>query len=491
MPTVAEPVVQTKEGRLRGHGTEHGYRFLGIPYAAPPDEAGWFAAPVRHAPWDGVREAASYGATAPQPDRGVTIIPEPLVPGDNCLNLNVFTPEFGRARLPVLVWIHGGGFFGGCNASPWYVGTSFARDGIVLVSVNYRLGAEGFLLIGDAPANRGVLDWVTALEWVQDNIEAFGGDPSRVTIAGQSAGGAACATLLAVPRARGLFRGAVCMSGSVGMELSLESAAEVARLTAAELGVEEDRDAFEHVPSGTLVAAQQVVMERRRPSGETLEAMIGRPGLAYAPVVDGEVVTERPLEVASSARAKEVTVMASTTVHEFNMALTTADWVTEEALRSALVGNGAPVALVNEYLRRHGAEPPQVIAGQVMTDRTFRVPAQQLLGAVADAGGTSYGYEFRWAPSEGRFAGISVHCLDIPFAFGVLGAEGVRQVAGDSPPKALADVLHGAFVSFVRELTPGWPAFDGLQCPMRILGPDAVQTEEGPLALEVGMWAGK
>jgi len=296
MANATDPVVQTKEGRLRGHKADQGYRFLGIPYAAPPDKAGWFSAPVRHEPWDGVREATSYGATAPQPDRGITIIPEPLVAGDNCLNLNVFTPELGSAGLPVFVWIHGGGFFGGCNASPWYVGTSFARDGIVLVSINYRLGAPGFLLLRNAPSNRAVLDWVTALEWVQDNIEAFGGDPAKVTIGGQSAGGGACATLLAVPRAEGLFRGAICMSGSVGMELSLESAAEVASLTAAELGIVEDRDAFEQVPSeaggGSAVCHGASSAQRRgsrgansndKPSRDPVRAGRGRRSAHWAP----------------------------------------------------------------------------------------------------------------------------------------------------------------------------------------------------------------
>ena len=119
----------------------------------------------------------------------------------------MFTPDLGAASLPVLVWIHGGGFTGGCNASPWYRGGPFARDGVVLVSINYRLGAEGFLEIPGAPANRAVRDWVRALEWVRENIAAFGGDPARVTIGGQSAGGAACATLLGVPAARDLFRG--------------------------------------------------------------------------------------------------------------------------------------------------------------------------------------------------------------------------------------------------------------------------------------------
>src|SRR2546430_10589499 len=140
------------------------------------------------------------------------LLPEPIIAGDSDVNLNGFTADLGGARLPVLVWIHGGGFFGGGNASPWYRGGPFARDGVVLVSINYRLGAEGFLEVPGAPANRAVRDWVRALEWVQENIAAFGGDPGPVTIAGQSAGGAACAALLGVPAGPRLFRRAAWLS---------------------------------------------------------------------------------------------------------------------------------------------------------------------------------------------------------------------------------------------------------------------------------------
>src|SRR5580698_7981797 len=140
-----EVIARTKQGSLRGVSDGDALRFLGIPFAQSPATAGRFAAPVPHPGWDGVRDALDYGATSPQPDRGITIIPEPIIPGDNELNLNVFTPDLGTANLPVFVWIHGGGYFGGCSASPWYRGGPFARDGVVLVSVNYRLGAEGFL----------------------------------------------------------------------------------------------------------------------------------------------------------------------------------------------------------------------------------------------------------------------------------------------------------------------------------------------------------
>src|SRR5207248_2099650 len=174
--------------------------FLGIPYAAPPLGEHRFAPPAPHEPWSGTRECFAYGPTAPQRDPGITIIPEPVEPGDDYLNLNVFTPDL-TGKLPVFVWIHGGGFVSGCNRSPWYRGTRFARDGVVLVSIGYRLGVEGFLDIEGAPPNRAVLDWIAALQWVQENIANFGGDPSKVSIGGQSAGSAACLTLMVNPHA--------------------------------------------------------------------------------------------------------------------------------------------------------------------------------------------------------------------------------------------------------------------------------------------------
>ncbi|HEY7946437.1 MAG TPA: carboxylesterase family protein, partial [Acidimicrobiales bacterium] len=159
-----DPMISTEQGTVRGTVEQDTFAFLGIPYAAPPVGEGRFSPPQPPRRWDATRDAVTYGATALQPLQDFTLIPEPLVEGDNCLNLNVFTPSPGRTNLPVLVWIHGGGFFAGCNASPWYRGESFARDGVVLVSINYRLGIEGFLPVEDGGVNRGVLDWLAALE---------------------------------------------------------------------------------------------------------------------------------------------------------------------------------------------------------------------------------------------------------------------------------------------------------------------------------------
>ena len=354
----ADVVAPTAQGRVRGARDGPALRFLGIPFAESPATAGRFGAPAAPGRWDGIRDALSYGATSPQPDRGVTLIPEPIIAGDNELNLNVFTPDLAPARLPVLVWIHGGGFFGGGNASPWYRGGPFARDGVVLVSINYRLGAEGFLEVPGAPANRAVRDWVRALEWVQENIAAFGGDPGRVTIAGQSAGGAACAVLLGVPAARGLFRGAACMSGGPALMQTADGVRAVAARMAGRLGVPAlDRAALEQMPAETILAAQEAVTAAGPGAHdvEALAALLGRRiTLPWAPWPDGDVVTEDPLRAAASPRHREVALLVGATAHEFNMAWIPADWITADVAAEGLARAGVAAPLAAAYLGQAG-----------------------------------------------------------------------------------------------------------------------------------------
>jgi len=489
----ADIVATTAQGRLRGTRDGQALRFLGVPYAESPATAGRFAAPVPHARWDGVRDALAYGATSPQPDRGITLIPEPVIAGDNELNLNVFTPDLGAASLPVLVWIHGGGFTGGGNASPWYRGGPFVRDGVVLVSINYRLGAEGFLEIPGAPANRAVRDWVRALEWVGENIAAFGGDPDRVTIAGQSAGGAACATLLGVPAARGLFRAAACLSGGQALLQTAEGVRTVAAQMAARLGTL-DRAALEERPAAAILAAQEAVTASggavggQRDAGAVTTLLAGGIPLPWAPYADGEVVTEEPLAAAASVRHREVSLLAGATAHEFNAAWMTADWITAAMVADGLAKAGVPAPLAAAYLDRAG--PPGSAVGQAVTDRVFRVPAQRLAQAKAAAGGAAFAYDFRWTAPAGPLAGLAFHCLDVPFFFDALAEPGVTAAAGPAPPQELATRMHGALVRFVTEGDPGWECFGSDRSPVMIFD-EPFEVREDPLELERAAWAAR
>ncbi|RDH10940.1 carboxylesterase family protein, partial [Tsukamurella pulmonis] len=243
----APVTVETSSGRVRGTVEQGVARYLGLPYAAPLDGAGWLLPASPPAPWAGERDASAFGPTVPKPGYqgpvAEILTAEPDFPGAECLNLNVWAPE-GAERLPVFVWIHGGAFRNGSGRSGYYDGAAFARDGVVCVTINYRLGALGFLDTGDAHTNLGLRDQIMALQWVRENIAAFGGDPSRVTVAGESAGAMSVGSLLGSPLAQGLFAQAVLQSGAGHHALSRETAQKVTRALAERLGIEPVREAF-------------------------------------------------------------------------------------------------------------------------------------------------------------------------------------------------------------------------------------------------------
>jgi para-nitrobenzyl esterase len=451
---MSEPVASTDRGRVRGTPSAHGYVFRGVPFAKPPFGPLRFRAPEVTDAWEGDRPATRSAPTAPQPATGFTLIPEPTIDGGDapdCLALNVFTPDLGAANLPVLVWIHGGGFVAGTPSSTWYDGDRFARDGVVLVSVGYRLGSEGFLNIPEAPANRGVLDWIAALEWVQRNIASFGGDPGKVTVAGQSAGGAATMLLTTLPLAAGLFRAAIPMSGSVFPAPSAGATLRLRDRIAAHLGIGTGLGDFEAVAPAALVEAQVAVTSAADAS------MADRFGgeLSFFPFVDGEVVPASPLRAAAAGSGSTLPFLIGTTREEFNAASRFMPMDDERAAR-ALAALGLDGAGIAAY-RAGGAAPGEQV-GQAVTDRMFRVPALRVAEARLTASASTYHYEFGWRTAELGGLG-AVHCLDLPFVFDVLDDDHVKVVAGDAPPQDLADEMHAAWVAFVVEGDPGWAPF--------------------------------
>src|SRR5437588_1993454 len=235
-----DTIVRTRQGAVRGSAAEGVVSFKGIPYAAPPFGPNRFRPPQPVELWSGVRDTLTYGATVPKPPYFPpfdVLLPEPAIVGEDCLNLNIWSPDLGQARLPVMVWIHGGAFSNGSGAILQYDGSHFARDGVVCVTINYRLGADGFLYLGDGIANLGLLDQITALAWVQENIAAFGGDPNNITVFGESAGAFSISTLLSMPRAKGLFSRMIAESGA-GHHISLPATAQrVGQYLAEKLGV--------------------------------------------------------------------------------------------------------------------------------------------------------------------------------------------------------------------------------------------------------------
>ncbi|GGK87570.1 carboxylic ester hydrolase [Planomonospora parontospora subsp. parontospora] len=480
-----DPQVVTASGRVRGRWTGGVAEFLGVPYAAPPVGALRFAPPVPPPRWDGVRSCRTCGPTAPQPQDGGGDVPEPLVAGDDFLNLNVRTPDPGAAGLPVLVWIHGGAFNAGGNAGPWYRGASFARDGLVFVAINYRLGVEGFLPLDDAPANLGVLDWIRALTWVHDNIAAFGGDPGNVTVGGQSAGGQASVTLLAAPAAAGLLHRVIDMSGGSVTWEPVEPAREAARALARRLGVPPTREAFSAFTPEELAAAYGS-LGSGEPDPGPLGAVFGPGPKGFNPVNDGETVVRSPYDMIRDGSAHPAALLVGTTREEFNALVRSRPGpLGEREYGDALRALGAGPDARRFYEERLPAG--REVLGQILTDRLFRVPALRLARACAAAGRSVHAYEFRWrSPARDGTVGAG-HCVDLPFVFDDLDAEGVERLCGPAPPPDLARTVHAAWTGFAATGDPGWPPYGGPGGPVRIFD-DPGHLACDPLAAEGRLW---
>jgi para-nitrobenzyl esterase len=453
-----EPIIAVEGGQVRGVTTGGVTAYLGIPYAASPVG---FDAPRPVTPWDGVRDATRLGPTAPQPPYDPpfdVLLANPISPGDEFLNVNVWTP--GGEGRPVMVWIHGGAFRNGSNATPAYDGTAFARDGVVLVGINYRLGVQGFGVVPDAPSNRGLLDQIAALRWVRDNIAAFGGDPEQVTIFGQSAGGMSVATLLTIPAAHGLFRRAIVQSGSAEATALDSDLALVTAEVAKRLGVPATAAGFATVDVAELIAAQRQVSAELRAAPDparwgTTTVSAGGGIMPVFPVIDGELIHERPLEVIAAGAAAGVELMAGTTRHEFNLFSVPsglAASITAEILPLLLQRAGLDPALALE----HTGTPGEIFTA-ISSNHVFTQPTIRLAEAQQAAGGTAYVYEFSWeSPLEGLG---SCHALELPFVFDTL-ATATSPLFGPEPPQELADRMHSAWVSFAKTGSPGWSPYD-------------------------------
>ncbi|MDR6905572.1 para-nitrobenzyl esterase [Agromyces sp. 3263] len=462
--TETHPEVDTIAGRVRGlwrtdAAGNRSAAFLGIPFAEPPVGEHRFAAPVPRRPWGAVLDATEFGATAQRGDPGVTLIPEPSVPGESTLNVNVFTPSPAPSTgsgLPVLVYIHGGGYFAGSPASPWYDGQSFNRDGVVTVSISYRLGFDGFGWIADAPMNRGVLDWLLALEWVRDNIAAFGGDPARVTIAGQSAGGGAVLTLLGMPAAQPLISGVYSMSG-VATDITLAEAEEFGRRLAALGGVEPTREGLSSLTEERVLELQKQLTDPA-PDGNPMTMLRGfiENGLTLGPVIDGELIPRRTIDAIAAGVGADKPLVLGATDDEFSMILDGAKdklrWVPAGFLLGKVGlarAERAAYLRANTDVRQLGTA---AVLGRYITDRMFRTLVLRV--ATARGGAPTWLYRFSWrSPNFGR----AVHCVDVPFFFDCLGADRVSAIGGEAPPQALADEVHSAAVAFIAQGDPGWP----------------------------------
>lgn len=465
-PGAPQVVIRTAQGAVRGSVIDGVNTFRGIPFAAPPFGANRLRPPQPVAPWSGVRDALTWGAKPPQlpyPPPWDVLIPERGPLGDDCLNLNIWTPDPGAAGLPVMVWIPGGMFEAGSGAT--YDGSHFGRDGVVCVTINYRVGAEGFLYLPDGDANLGLLDQIAALKWVRKNIAAFGGDPGDVTIFGQSAGGMSVGTLLTLPRARGLFRRAIAQSGGAHQVMTTDTALEVSREVARRLGVAQTREAIAAIPVDRLLQVQAELkadlVAHPDPARWGADLMIDL--LPWQPVVDGDVVPARPIDQIAAGAAADIDLMTGATSDEWNFFLVPGgaiDRIPAEAVAAVVGASGLPVdSALASYRGAHPGASPGELLSAVLTDRLFRVPVMRLADAHAKRSPATWMYEFAWrSPLFGGRLG-ACHGSEIAFVFDGLGS-GSDSLAGGGPPQQLADTMHRAWVAFATHGDPGWPRYD-------------------------------
>jgi para-nitrobenzyl esterase len=480
-------VVETRYGKVEGIERGGVLQFRGLPFAASPvGELRW-RPPRLPEPWIGVRQADRFGPMAPQGPSQISLLPGPDprdISEDGCLNLSVYTPGVDGEPRPVMVWIHGGGFTAGSGRNPWYDGTSFARHGVVVVTVNYRLGALGFLHLGDELAgsgNCGLLDQVAALEWVRDNIGAFGGDPGNVTIFGESAGGMSVGSLLGTPAASGLFHEAIAQSGAASSVNPVERATEVTERVLAKVG---GMDRLRAAPWERLVDVQgEVVAEMTRGAG----------GLPFMPVVDRIVLPRVPLETVAAGAAAAVRLVTGTTRDEMTLFLfrDVHEELTEETAvrRLERTNPGSGRSLYDAYRLELGADvPPRDVWVAVETDRVFRMPAVRLAAAQARHTPDVWMYLFTWESPALDGALRSCHALEIAFVWNTLSTPGSDAFTGGGPEaQALADEMHGAWVAFATSGDPGWRRYDQGSRATRVFGPGAGVVED-PMGAVRRLW---
>jgi para-nitrobenzyl esterase len=473
-------IVATTAGKVQGREKRGVLQYRGIPYATA--ERFQAATPIEG--WDGVRDATRFGPMAPQNKAPL----ESMVGGQNepgredCLVLNVFTPATppsdGTAR-PVMVWVHGGGFVSGSGHVPWYDGSHLARSGdVVVVTINYRLGALGFLHLGhldgelSGSGSNGLRDQVTALRWVRDNIAAFGGDPGNVTLFGESAGAMSVGALLGIPEAAGLFQRAILQSGAASNVQVPEMAEWVTErfLTHAGLSAA-GADGLVDLPVDEVLRIQSVIeTEVFRGDGPGVHAAAGV--LAFQPTVDGTLMERPPLDTVAAGNAAGVRVVVGTTHDEwdlFHLSVRQQGPLDEVKTRRRL-GRVVGEDRANDILEAYREAMPEAsfddLVCAAMTDRVFRIPAIRLAEAQA-AHAPVWMYRFDLASRS--MAGLlrACHAIEIPFVFGNLDRGGVDVLIGgiDDGAQRLSDRCVRSWTTMARAGDPehddlAWPAYD-------------------------------
>jgi len=453
----AEPEVSTTSGRVRGHVEGGNAVFRGIPFAKPPVGELRFQAPVPASSWDGVRDAAAFGPIAPQA-APLSAPDAPPLPPDTTgewLTVNVWTPDPQARTLPVMVWIHGGAYIFGSGSG--YDGTPFASAGAVFVSINYRLGMEGFGQIEGVPANRGLLDAVAALRWVKENVAGFGGDPEHVTVFGESAGAGVIAALLAMTAAKGLFKRAIAQSVP-GTFFSRALAGSVTQAVADAAGVPATCTGLSAMDPLALARAQMLVAARM---GERLDwGPVHLTDTPFSPVVDGTVLPRAPWRALVSGAAREVELLTGHNKNEYRLFLAMQGRlgkITEHEASTVLDQFAPAPDGPAGYRKAYPHADANDMFELAFSDWLFRMPTLHLAQAHAMSGGSTYLYELTAQAPNGPYG--ACHALDLPLLFGDYTQTVGALLVGPSPPAdfvTLGNVMRREWLNFAICGNPGW-----------------------------------
>lgn len=493
-------LVETAAGKLAGARKAEIFSFKGIPFATPPvGPLRWRPAQARP-PWTGVRDATRFAPVCPQIVSQVEVLTGGMVgeQSEDCLYLNVWTPSCDARRRPVMVWIHGGAFAIGAGSQATYNGKHLAERDIVVVTINYRLGAFGFLDLRDASEGRapgagaeGLGDQILALDWVKRSIAAFGGDPDNVTIFGESAGGMSVGALLASPQARGHFHKAIAQSGAAHVGYDRERAARVARALLDAMGAEpQEADRLAAIPADEIIKAQTTLLAAAR-SGHDPRKLGALP---FQPTIDGETLPVRPIEAIRDGVASRIPLLTGATREEWKL-FTAADprlrLMSTRGLNdrvTRLAREAAP-----EMLAAYADGSPFERFNAIMTDKTFTVPMVRLADAQS-ARAPVHVYRFDWrSPLLGGIMG-SCHALELGFVFGTHGQRLASAFFGSgSAAETLANAMMDAWAAFARSGNPAtnatgaWPRHDESRNVM-IFGDGAPRIAHAPGDERLRVW---
>ena len=478
-------IVETSKGRVEGVDSGGLFCFMGLPYAKPPTGRLRFQPPEAAEPWSGVRPAVRNGPVSVQAALPFLrfLNAGAARQSEDCLYLNVWTPGLDTERRPVLVWIHGGAFLVGSGSTAIYNGEPLAaRNDLVVVTLNYRLGALGFIHLDhvcgpgfEQSSNLGLRDQLAALAWVRENIESFGGDPENVTVCGQSAGAMSIGALLGVDSEKRPFKRAILQSGAAQHVMSRSRADRVGEAFLAALGqparTQED---LSKIPMGQILQAQGRINRELMGSSEMMVML---------PCVDGDLIPEQPIHRVESGRLKDVDLLVGTTLDEWKLfapfdvrlpSFGNDSLVERFSEQLPVYSPHAPIAKVaarqfREAVRERGGRvTPFEVWSAYQSARIFHHPAAELANAQAQAGGRVYRYLFSWRPPAlGPFVG-AFHAIDVPFVFGLLSRPPLRFLPGlMRPAKRLSDRMQEAWGEFARTGDPGhsrlpsWHSYEG------------------------------